>query len=271
MEKYDHLYSKWIEMYRNGMSSRTIARTCGCNKSTVLEVMRAEGITRSVSDGSKLASVETREDCRYFDAVDCEEKAYWLGFLLADGCIRHNQKTRSYGVALKLAAKDVEHLVKFACIFNVPIRRDTRKDSHISYVCKVNSQYLAEKLISYGMYCRKTYVDGDELFNHIPSDLMNHFIRGIFDGDGCIGIYNYKGRMCYRFDILALRMISSRICSIMGNVGIKLGMRKPKGYNNDLWKVYAQSKSIIKEIGSYLYNNATLYLVRKKVIFDEIF
>ena len=29
----------------------------------------------------------------FFDIIDTEEKAYWLGFIYADGCISHRKKT----------------------------------------------------------------------------------------------------------------------------------------------------------------------------------
>ena len=52
----------------------------------------------------------------YFKIIDSEEKAYWLGFLYADGCITRfyrNEKLKSMSLELTLQSNDIEHLKKF--------------------------------------------------------------------------------------------------------------------------------------------------------------
>ena len=44
-----------------------------------------------------------------FDIIDTEEKAYWLGFIYADGCI--SLKTNAFEISLKY--DDINHLNKF--------------------------------------------------------------------------------------------------------------------------------------------------------------
>ena len=44
-----------------------------------------------------------------FDSIDNEEKAYWLGFIFADGCI----SSRDNAFELSLKGEDIEHLHKF--------------------------------------------------------------------------------------------------------------------------------------------------------------
>lgn len=65
----------------------------------------------------------------FFDSIDCEEKAYWLGFILADGCVRTKKRTQTLqsgevstikkgsGLEICLQEKDKKHLEKFASIF----------------------------------------------------------------------------------------------------------------------------------------------------------
>ena len=52
----------------------------------------------------------------YFKNIDTEEKAYWLGFIYADGYIIKSEK--NYELGIELNYKDVEHLNKFNSIFN---------------------------------------------------------------------------------------------------------------------------------------------------------
>ena len=48
-------------------------------------------------------------DNTVFDTIDTEEKAYWLGFMYADGYVQNNGNS----VELSLKGSDVEHLEKF--------------------------------------------------------------------------------------------------------------------------------------------------------------
>nr|DAG90196.1 MAG TPA: endonuclease [Crassvirales sp.] len=45
----------------------------------------------------------------FFSVIDTEEKAYWLGFLYADGFISASGNT----VGLSISLKDIDHLKKY--------------------------------------------------------------------------------------------------------------------------------------------------------------
>ena len=47
----------------------------------------------------------------YFEIIDTEEKAYWLGFLYADGCVA--RKGNYYTIKIDQALYDYEHVLKF--------------------------------------------------------------------------------------------------------------------------------------------------------------
>lgn len=59
----------------------------------------------------------------YFEKIDSEEKAYWLGFLYADGNVRMH-KNKSGILKLKLKQSDKKHIEKFSkCLnSNYPIK-----------------------------------------------------------------------------------------------------------------------------------------------------
>lgn len=114
----------------------------------------------------------------YFDDVSTPEKAYWLGFITADGGIIRNAKTNA--LRLELAEKDAEHVQRFADALgsDKPLRFN-RGCIGIS----LDSWYLVESLERLGITQRKSATvepwDG-------PDDLMPHYWRGLFDGDGCV-------------------------------------------------------------------------------------
>lgn len=122
-----------------------------------------------------------------FDEIDTEEKAYWLGFLSADGYIY----SRYYGVGLSLAKKDAEHVRKFAkflgCPENVKYKKsdNTHNRSCVKkkiaefYRCDIANKHLHETLRKYGFTPTKskdcTFVD---LKYFKTPDLIRHYIRG---------------------------------------------------------------------------------------------
>jgi len=119
----------------------------------------------------------------YFNVIDTTEKAYWLGFLYADGCI-----TDKNDVILELSNVDVNHIYKFlnSIESDHPIKNPKNRNS--SRVT-IRSKQLASDLIRMGCTPRKSLTL--EYPEWLDTSLDKHFIRGYFDGDGCIS------RSCY--------------------------------------------------------------------------
>src|SRR5712692_8683456 len=78
-----------VTAYQQGESAQSIARRYGTSYQVILPVLVKQGVTlRSLREANK------RQTCneRYFRVIDTEEKAYWLGFITADGCITKGKK-----------------------------------------------------------------------------------------------------------------------------------------------------------------------------------
>ena len=108
----------------------------------IREVSKKYNIQRQVLTGWLLAKGYTIENRRasksfnihFFDIIDTEEKAYWLGFLFADGAV--TQYKHSYDIELSLQIGDKEHVEKFA-----------------KYLYKDSTVYLKRKYERYLKYC----------------------------------------------------------------------------------------------------------------------
>lgn len=135
-----------------------------------------------------------------FDILDTEEKAYWLGFIWADGCITNVKENKlNYAFELGLSIKDIEHLRKFCKFADIPETKiKVRKNNGLNkdreyYLCRVqiSSKHLWNTLNNYGCYPNKTT---NEIFPSIKifskPELITHFIRGFFDGDGWVYLDN---------------------------------------------------------------------------------
>lgn len=200
-----------------------------------------------------------------FDKIDSEEKAYWLGFLFADGYIsalKENSK-HNYHFELSLKADDVQHLYKFNSFMkhiknNVSIGKVNCNDK----VCKrcrwsVRNKHLWEALNSKGCVPKKSLIlkfPDKKIFT--DKSLIRHFIRGYFDGDGCIS-YTDKTHKRSSFSLLGTEEFLKRLVTYLP---IQFKIRKE--LNRTVWIGRCTGKSSIKNL-NFLYNDCSIYLDRK--------
>nr|DAT69670.1 MAG TPA: endonuclease [Caudoviricetes sp.]DAT69676.1 MAG TPA: endonuclease [Caudoviricetes sp.] len=129
----------------------------------------------------------------FFENIDTESKAYWLGFLYADGCIlemkSHDGIRIPQTVQISISEKDVEILHRFMKDIELDkpiytgISHNKKSTTQYSRV-QVGSKKMCADLIKHGCTPRKTYTL--EFPQDIPKDLLRHFVRGYFDGDGSV-------------------------------------------------------------------------------------
>lgn len=213
---------------------------------------------------------------KFFKNIDNEEKAYWLGFLYADGCITRfykNEKIRSMSLEITLQESDKDHLVKFlnSLESNVPIKNKKVKNYNECRVV-VNCTKMCEDLISNGCTPRKslTLTFPDE--NILKDDFIRHFIRGYFDGDGCVHyskrMYFYKNRnkeynqFSFVCSFVGTKDFLNSIKSILNKNGISSGaVYRKEGQKAYEFRIHG--KDNIKKYFDYLYNDSSIYMDRK--------
>lgn len=196
----------------------------------------------------------------YFHVIDTEEKAYWLGFLYADGCVFISNH-HSYSLILELSSVDKEHIQKFkTAIASDTLIKETQRDNrHISRLCIGNKELVCD-LISHGCVPKKTLIL--DFPTIISQNLIRHFIRGYFDGDGCLSVKSYyhkqrkKDYLSYSWFILGTRDLLS---GMINYLPIKLDIVSV----GKICRIRTQSLNNIKIILDYLYKDATIYLQRK--------
>lgn len=117
----------------------------------------------------------------YFDNIDTSEKAYILGFLFSDGYITKTAYGVSIGLALQLSDKYILEYIKKE--WGVKNKLSEYKNSA---KLQVTDQHLYDKLVELGIQENKSH--RDYVIPNINKSLINSFILGYFDGDGCISI-----------------------------------------------------------------------------------
>jgi hypothetical protein len=205
----------------------------------------------------------------FFERIDNEEKAYFLGFLFADGCVINNVEKYRYQVTLKLHTKDRHILESFIVSVNgeMPIWKHGQREMveiHFSGKKMVND------LINLGVTSNKTFT---LQYPIIDETLERHFLRGYFDGDGCIRIKEDKRDNTKRGDLRIvsgsidmLNKINERMNVLFGVNTNKLYGPKDKDYKYIGWS----GMSDIEKIYDGFYSESVLFLSRKKIIFDEV-
>lgn len=126
----------------------------------------------------------------FFENIDTEEKAYWLGFIYADGYITSKRKQCNRKLGISLSIKDINHLEKFnnSIDGDAPIHTYEQKSGYSvgNCYCRVvyQSKKLTDDLIRQGVVENKTNILSAP--NLHSDDLVLAFVRGYFDGDGSV-------------------------------------------------------------------------------------
>lgn len=116
---------------------------------------------------------------------DNNESYYWIGFLLADGCL-----TRKKLLKLSLSIKDLKHLEKFAKLINTNILFTSKKWNDKEYLgCTttiMDLRYIDQFIIKFDFKNQKSY--NPPSIEKLPKndDLFLSLFIGFIDGDGCI-------------------------------------------------------------------------------------
>lgn len=195
----------------------------------------------------------TNLDETVFDVIDSEEKAYWLGFLYADGYI----SKRDNAVELSLQLTDYEHLEKFMKFLK---RANTVKTD--SFRCRLSftNKHIHNQLINLGCTTQKSLTLTFPNKDIIPKHLLKDFVRGYVDGDGCIYIFQRK-----------TAKIALPGFNILGTEAFLKSLQKEMNWRrNKIYKKLGQEARTINYAGYYviemldaLYKDSTIYLNRK--------
>lgn len=203
----------------------------------------------------------------FFEEINSEESAYFLGLLFADGNISYDTSgSRSPIIRIGLKVDDEKILTIFKEILGLKnkIIYDKRINKE-SAILSFRNNKIAQDLSKYGIIPRKTY-----LTKHLPAidkKYCRHFLRGLIDGDGsifknnnglyCIDFCSYHKTICEEFRNLCNEYLTIKNNNIIANYGSAFHIRFTR-------------MSSVKELAKSLYCPSNYYLERKKEIVEEI-
>lgn len=199
----------------------------------------------------------------YFEIIDSEDKAYWLGYLMADGNISKSNKNGNYDrLTVNCSPKDIEHLSKFKkCLDYEGDIKSSHKhhntknfDYDISEV-RINCLKMCNDLILLGVVPNKT---GKESFPQLENSLKRHFVRGFFDGDGSLTKKGY-----FRIGSCSLKILEDISSFIKDEINEVLKIYSTDKYNYTFYTFDSGSQVRNKKIMDLLYKDSSIYLQRK--------
>lgn len=214
----------------------------------------------------------------YFNEIDTEYKAYILGFIYADGSLIKTSENRQDRLVISIQEEDSYILQKLlddtnnnkVITRNPPstIKNEWKKQGTAS----INSDEIFNDLIKIGCIPNKTNLG--MTFPKLHESLIHHFIRGFFDGDGCITIHKriYKGvnkTSAYFSKRIAFTSTDSIFLDILCSyLPITNLYKKITKRSLLVYTYWIERQSDVKNVEDYLYNNCNYFLKRKKDKFN---
>ena len=254
-----------IELYKT-CSAKYISTELKLPSKIVLAVLKKNNIPRIFRSNGK----DKIFDKTYFAKIDSHDKAYWLGFLYADGNV--------CGKTMQLRIMDLGHLDKMKV--HMKSEHKVNVNDGIKYQKSskfaIRSQILVNQLKILGVEERKSLTLSFPNENQVPQEFVASFMLGYFDGDGSIGTYMPKqGNRKWSF-----RLISTHdFCKKYNDILVKECdlfdskiMKYKRIPDKDIWEIHICGvySDRLERIYNFLYKNINFGLKRKQDRFLDI-
>lgn len=183
-----------VNDYLNGENCYAVADRYGMSASSLCRMVKRRGKTmRSVGDSKRIYSI----DKHFFRQIDSHDKAQILGFIYADGCLQIKTATSGY-LNITLSPDDTDYLEW--------VRRVTQSNRPLSFTDYVHGgkrkrgawfttsqPEIVRDLQNLGVTPRKSLTLQFPSNAQVPPEFLGSFVRGYFEGDGCIHVRGNRG------------------------------------------------------------------------------
>lgn len=249
-----------LDVYKETGSIKAVAKYFDIPYGTAWSRLKKQGV---VSKRKKPVK-SNNYDKQFFYNIDSSVKAYFLGFIKADGYV---DKKRNR-LAIRITQDDKLILQRFCDAINLPQSRInifSKKKHHVGY--SENARPCAEVTITNEEFVKPILnVKEESILKKIPHEFRYDFIRGYFDGDGGVYYHNIKKKK-FSMNIMGSPTDSHTLDYIKKEFP---EFRVYIDKRSDLPLLQSCKKSLLIEFGNKIYGDCNLYLPRKKIKFDFI-
>ena len=255
--------NKWSDYLKDNHTLKETSEFFNISYYSLVKILTRYGYRRT-SRTVKNVSWKKNVNTNYFEKIDSYEKAYFLGFIYADGSISSNSNTNQKVFSFVLQLQDRYILENLHKKMNLKTKISIYKNSAKLHVY---DSKLYNDLNNLGVYEDKSHKDFS--IPSIDKKYLSSFILGYFDGDGCITIKQNK--TCGGVNITCnSNVFLKEIQNILNNQNIKNYIKKinkPTGY---LYVLYISGKENQIKFRDYIYKDYNNSLIRKKEKFYQI-
>ena len=263
---------EWLEnkYITEQYGSSYIAKYCDVDDGTIIYYLKKYNIPiRSRSESCKITKAKIYSiNEKYFNIIDNERKAYWIGFLMAD-CTMREHKIGCLQLSFELCEDDKYIIEQFNNDINstYKIQISSSKNSSKNRARLIITNYnFCKHLIKHGIIPNKT--GKEKIPETIPYEYIKDFIRGFFDGDGCV-MFSNKNRARGKFHIVScsyeiLYDLSQIIPADFTDKSLHL-----KSDTDHIYELETCNLVNLAKIYDYLYYDNCLCLKRKENKFKE--
>lgn len=256
------IINEYLNTPEKQRSLTQLQRKYGVRRQTIAEWLKDRGYV-VVNQQNRL-----RVDEHVFDVIDTEEKAYWLGFMYADG----NISSERHRLEMNLSITDIDHMEKFRKFLKLEteIRVDNQSDTG-RFKCRlsVRNKNLWQQLNDKGCVPAKSLIltfPKEEFFAN--KNLIYDFIRGYCDGDGSLGLYTTRdGKTKTEISFVGTFEFLNGLQSFLEISGY-IRNKSSNNWKNKAYDLkYSGAKA--RQVARLLYENSNVYMDRKYKIYEN--
>ena len=253
IDKFSEIDKKALNLINQGLSHTKVAKILNVDQQSMTRRLKEKFGIEVLPDGKKHINSD------FFNDVDNEEKAYWLGFLYADGYIDESKNV----IELALNERDINHIKKFKNSLESDHKISYRKirineSEHKSVRITFKDKKICDSLIRLGCIQNKS-LKLESLPQLCSLEMYRAFIRGYFDGDG--SIYRNKSHMSVSFTSGSLMFLKSIQAFLIDILKIKSWIKKDVRTNAYDLTILSTHEGYL--FLKYIYDNSVYYLDRK--------
>lgn len=261
---------KIIAMYQEGLSAPEIAKQFDVSDALILRYLERNNIERR--DASECHRIyPIHED--FFDVIDTQEKAYFLGFLYADG---GNNIDYNF-TKIDLSREDRDILVKLAKLIFIEnaegriVDYERTRETRISIgsYLDICSKHICHQLFKLGCVNKKSLILTFPQWLTDP-ELQRHFIRGYYDGDGGIYLPDKKALSTTVGIISTLEFCEDVKKIILQQIDINVGSFYNDVEGKNVYSICFSGNRQIAHFLNWLYKDSIIHLDRKYELYLKL-
>lgn len=255
-----------------GLTQEEVAVRLRCHVNSVRRLMKSLGL--KVRPKSRIYGLNES----FFETIDSEEKAYWLGFALADGSIKKTKYGTPCSLVVGLSSVDSHHLesLKTALRYTGPVKTINYFDKRYGKwyrrsQLEPSSRKLCSDLLDKGWddFKRKGYI---RILGEVLEKFMSALLRGLVDGDGCLLLNKYGSKTITLFHFTDLHQsvvewVAVRVKEQL-HIPIPKFLKNGNGTRKGFHIRYARHEHV-RAIARFLYSGPPS-LERKQTVADRL-